>query len=89
MNIKEFSKKTGIPISTISKALGNYKDVNINTKNKITELNSKLTIAMRMGNSSLINQVQMALTTYRNKLSEKHAEARNKDDKFEDKIDIS
>jgi len=56
---------------------------------KITELNGKLTIAMRMGNSSLINQVQMALTTYRNKLSEKHAEARSKDDKFEDKIDIS
>lgn len=56
---------------------------------KITELNSKLTIAMRMGNSSLINQVQMAIRTYSNKLSEKHAEARNKDDKFEDKIDIS
>ena len=56
---------------------------------KITELNGKLTIAMRMGNSSLINQVQMALTTYRNKLSEKYAEARSKDDKFEDKIDIS
>ena len=56
---------------------------------KITELNSKLTIAMRMGNSSLINQVQMALSTYRNKLSEKHAAERNKDDKFEDKIDIS
>jgi len=56
---------------------------------KITELNSKLSIAMRMGNSSLINQVQMALSTYRNKLSEKHAAERNKDDKFEDKIDIS
>jgi len=56
---------------------------------KITELNSKLNIAMRMGNSSLINQVQMALSTYRNKLSEKHAAERNKDDKFEDKIDIS
>ena len=56
---------------------------------KITELNSKLTIAMRMGNSSLINQVQMAIRTYSNKLSEKHAGARNKDDKFEDKIDIS
>lgn len=56
---------------------------------KITELNSKLSIAMRMGNSSLINQVQMALSTYRNKLSEKHAAERNKDNKFEDKIDIS
>ena len=56
---------------------------------KITELNSKLSIAMRMGNSSLINQLQMALSTYRNKLSEKHAAERNKDNKFEDKIDIS
>jgi len=56
---------------------------------KITELNSKLTVAMRMGNSSLINQVQMAIETYRRKLSEMHAAERNKDDKFEDKIDIS
>jgi hypothetical protein len=56
---------------------------------KITELNGKLTMAMKMGNSSLINQVQMALETYRRKLSEKHAAERNKDDKFEDKIDIS
>ena len=29
MNLKEFSKKIGLPVSTISKALGNYKDVNI------------------------------------------------------------
>ena len=56
---------------------------------KITELNGKLTIAMRMGNSSLINQVQMAIETYRRKLSEMLAAERNKDDKFEDKIDIS
>ena len=56
---------------------------------KITELNTKLTIAMRMGNHSLCNQVRMALETYKMKLSEKHAEERNKNDKFEDKIDIS
>lgn len=56
---------------------------------KITELNGKLTIAMRMGNSSLINQVQMALGSYQRKLNEKHAAERNKDDKFEGKIDIS
>jgi len=56
---------------------------------KITELNGKLTVAMRMGNSSLINQVRMAIETYRIKLSEMHAAERNKDDKFEDKIDIS
>ena len=56
---------------------------------KITELNSKLTIAMRMGNAGLINQVRMALESYQRKLSELHAAERNKDDKFEDKIDIS
>ena len=57
---------------------------------KITELNGKLSIAMRMGNSSLINQVTMALNTYRNKLSEKQIKARSGDkDDFEDKIDIS
>ncbi len=57
---------------------------------KITELNGKLSIAMRMGNSSLINQVTMALNTYRNKLSEKQIKARSEDkDDFEDKIDIS
>jgi hypothetical protein len=56
----------------------------------ITELNGKITIAMRMGNSSLINQLQMAVTTYRNKLSEKQKKAQSGDkDDFEDKIDIS
>jgi len=56
----------------------------------ITELNGKITIAMRMGNSSLINQLQMAVTTYRNKLSEKQRKAQSGDkDDFEDKIDIS
>ena len=57
---------------------------------KITELNGKLTIAMRMGNSSLINQVTMAINTYRNKLTEKQIKARSGDNNdFEDKIDIS
>ena len=41
MNLKEFSKITGIPISTISKALGNYEDVNINTKKRIISLAKK------------------------------------------------
>lgn len=56
---------------------------------KITELNTKLTIAMKMGNHSLSSQVRMALESYRRKLSEMQAAERNKDDKFEDKIDIS
>ena len=41
MNLKEFSKITGIPVSTISKALGNYEDVNINTKKRIISLAKK------------------------------------------------
>ncbi len=41
MNLKEFSKKIGLPVSTISKALGNYKDVNIETKKKIKILANK------------------------------------------------
>ena len=38
MNLREFSKKIGLPVSTISKALGGYKDVNDKTrlKNRIT-----------------------------------------------------
>lgn len=57
---------------------------------KITELNGKLTIAMRMGNSSLINQVSLAINSYRNKLTEKQQKARSGDNNdFEDKIDIS
>ena len=41
MNLKEFSKKIGLPVSTISKALGNYKDVNIETRKKIKILANK------------------------------------------------
>jgi len=45
---------------------------------------------MRMGNSSLINQVNLAINTYRNKLTEKQKKARSGDNNdFEDKIDIS
>ena len=41
MNLREFSKKTGLPISTISKALGGYKDVNKKTRAKIESLAQK------------------------------------------------
>jgi len=37
MNLKEFSKKTGIPVSTISKALGNYKDVYFSQKDTLAK----------------------------------------------------
>jgi len=38
---------------------------------KITELNKKLSIAWRMGNNDLCNQLRMALETYQNKYTEK------------------
>ena len=41
MNLREFSKKIGLPISTISKALGGYKDVNDKTRAKIVSLAKK------------------------------------------------
>mgnify|MGYP001269214432 FL=1 len=41
MNLKEFSKITGIPVSTISKALGKYDDVNVNTRKRIISLAKK------------------------------------------------
>ena len=38
---------------------------------KITELNKKLSIAYRMGNNHLCNQIRMALESYQNKYQEK------------------
>ena len=61
MNIKEFSKKTGIPVSTISKALGNYKDVNINTKNKITELAKKYNYVPNIYAKTLASKVSFSV----------------------------
>ena len=41
MNLREFSKKIGLPVSTISKTLGGYKDVNDKTRAKIVLLAQK------------------------------------------------
>ena len=57
-------------------------------QNKISDLNSKLLQAHRMGNPQLINQVQMALETYRNHYQERQRQ-QNKDSGQDDKIDIS
>ncbi len=54
---------------------------------KITDLNKKYTICMRTGNHQVLGQIQMAMETYRNKLSEKTKRANPED--FKDKIDIS
>ena len=54
---------------------------------KITELNRKLTIAMRMGNADLCNQLRMAIESHQVKYQEKikGSSANN----FDDVIDIS
>jgi len=57
---------------------------------KINELNSKLTIGMRSGNSHLCNQIRMAIESYTNKLREKQAKAYEESNQnFKDKINIS
>jgi len=54
---------------------------------RITELNKKLTIAMRMGNSYLCDQIRMAIESHQNKYQEKIRS--NPDNNFNDVIDIS
>ena len=41
MNLKDFSKKTGINQSTISRALNNYPDISQKTKDTILQLAKK------------------------------------------------
>jgi hypothetical protein len=54
---------------------------------KITELNRKLTIAMRMGNAYLCDQLRMAIESHQIKYQEKlRGDA---GDNFNDVIDIS
>lgn len=59
---------------------------------KITELNQKLNVAMRMGNADLCNQIRMALESYRNKFIQKNEallKKGNDGQNFDDIIDIS
>jgi len=54
---------------------------------KITELNKKLTMAMRMGNHYLCNQLRMAIESHQVKYQEKTRADPNNN--FDDVIDIS
>jgi hypothetical protein len=61
---------------------------------KISELNKKMGIAMRMGNAHLCDQIRMALESYNAKYYEKSqamykAATQNSDTNLDDKIDIS
>lgn len=55
--------------------------------NKITELNKKLTIAMRMGNAYLCDQLRMAIESHQIKYQQKIRG--NPDNNFDSVIDIS
>lgn len=54
---------------------------------KITELNKKLSIAMRTGNAYLCNQLRMAIESYQTKYNEKLRGGPGT--AFDDVIDIS
>jgi hypothetical protein len=54
---------------------------------KITELHKKLSIAMRMGNAYLCDQIRMAIESHQVKYQEKIRG--NPDTNFDDIIDIS
>lgn len=54
---------------------------------KITELNKKLSIAMRTGNAYLCNQLRMAIESYQTKYNEKIRGGPGT--AFDDVIDIS
>jgi len=54
---------------------------------KITELNKKLSIALRGGNNYLCNQLRMAIESYQNKYNEKLRGGPSTS--FNDVIDIS
>lgn len=57
---------------------------------RISDLNKKLSIAMRSGNGHLCNQIRMALETYNNKLKERIDEQyKSSTQNFDDKIKIS
>lgn len=55
---------------------------------KITELNKKLSIAYRLGNHDLCNQIRMALESYQSKYQTKMKAAQNGTD-FDGMIDIT
>lgn len=55
---------------------------------KVTELNKKLSIAYRLGNHDLCNQIRMAIETYQTKYQEKLRKAQTGTD-YDGMIDIS
>jgi hypothetical protein len=72
--------------------IGNLDDLSIDDLSaKVSDLNNKLSIAVRTGNGHLCNQIRMALNSYQNKYQEKLQDSYRKqstDINFDDKIQI-
>jgi hypothetical protein len=72
--------------------IGNLDELTVDELGKkVTDLNQKLTIAMRSGNGHLCNQLRMAIESYQNKYQEKVQSTYRKqieDSNFNSKIDI-
>ena len=72
--------------------IGNLDDLSIDDLSaKVSDLNNKLSIAVRTGNRHLCNQIRMALNSYQNKYQEKLQDSYRKqstDINFDDKIQI-
>jgi hypothetical protein len=74
--------------------INNLEDLTIEQLgSKISELHKKLSIAHRMGNGYLCDQIRMALTSYNTKHQQKmqalNAPPPGEEDSFNKKIDIS
>lgn len=72
--------------------IGNLDELTVDElSSKVSDLNSKLSIATRSGNGHLCNQLRMALESYQNKYREKMEETYRKQSggrNFDNKIDI-
>lgn len=74
------------PLIEVDKSLNEEKVVNI-----ISDLNKKLTFAMRMNNAALVSQIRMALESYNFRLREIYKAKENASDieQYTKNIDIS
>jgi hypothetical protein len=72
--------------------IGNLDELTVDELGKkVSDLNQKLTIAMRSGNAHLCNQLRMVIESYQNKYQEKVQSTYRKqieDSNFNSKIDI-
>ena len=69
--------------------IGNINDLTAEElSSKVTELSKKLSIAYRLGNQDLSNQIRMAIETYQTKYQEKLRNSKTGTD-YDGMIDIS